>query len=112
MSVEPRTIPTGKATYLVDLRKHKVGQERAEDAQRARHKERVLTSPNRIGSVRLDDRKDIGADKSTNLAHGGGVGVVLTTNGSRAGLGCTQTDVVTWTDFTESEEDPVQLDTS
>lgn len=61
--------------------------------------------PSLVGSIPDDDWKDVCAHKSSDLAHGRSVRVVLTTNCGGAGLGCTQTDVVTGTEFAEREED-------
>ena len=85
---------------LSDLGKHQ-SQASGENAQRARHEERVLPAAHGIRSVFFDDREHVGADKGTDLAHCGSDAIVLTSDGRRAALGCAETDVVAGPEFTE-----------
>jgi hypothetical protein len=94
-----------RSPYLVNLRHHEQGHEGGQDTQRAGNEERILAPASRIRCVLLDDWKHIGAHESPYLSKCGGVRVVLTTDGSRAGLGRTQTNVVTRSHLTESRED-------
>lgn len=71
--VRTESMVLGSDRVLVDLREKEVGQECTEDAQCARHKERILTSTNRIGGIAREDRENIGADESSNLANRCGV---------------------------------------
>jgi len=98
---------SARKSYLVDWRKQEVGQEGTEDAQGTGYEEGILARSYRVGGIFLDNWHDVGAHEGTNLAHGRSVRVVLATDGSGAGLGCTQTDVVTWAEFAERKEDTI-----
>lgn len=54
-----------------------------------------------------DEGEEVGTDESTNLTGGSGKGVVMTSDTSSAGLGCQETDVVTWAKLTKRQEDAV-----
>lgn len=97
--------PVRAQTYLVDLREEEIGQRSTENAQGAGHEERILTGADWVGSIVLEDREDIGAHESSDLADRRSVRVVLATDGGCARLGRTQADVITGSDFTEREED-------
>jgi hypothetical protein len=96
-----------RGSYLVNLRHQEQGHESCQDTQCAGNPERILALADRVGCVLLDDWDHIGAHESPDLAECGCVRVVLATNGSRAGLGSTETNVVTGPHLTESREDSV-----
>ena len=88
------------------------GQERAENAERRRDEERVLTSTYAIRTARsmvLYDGEEVCADKSAYFSHGGSDGVILTSNGGGGCLGGDKTDVVARAELAEGEEDSVAL---
>lgn len=88
------------------MRQPEPNERRRKNAQSARDEERVLTRSDRVGIV-LQQREDVGTHKGTDLAHGGGDGVVLTTDRGGAGLGRDEADVVTGTELTERQEDTI-----
>jgi hypothetical protein len=98
---------TRSETHLVDLRKKEESQESTEDAQRAGDEERILALANLVGGILLDNWQNVGAHEGADLANGGSIRVVLTTNGSGTTLGGTQTQVITGAKLAESEEDAI-----
>lgn len=79
----------------------------SENAQRTGDKERILTSSDGIW-ITLQNGKDIGAHKSTNLPNGCCDGVILASNGSGASLGRQKADVVAGAEFPQRQEDTGQ----
>ena len=83
------------------MRNKHPAEHRTENAERTGDDERILASADCVGSMVLGDGKDVGTDKSTDLADGGGDTIVLASNRGSAALGCKKTDVVTGTEFAE-----------
>lgn len=97
----------GVDTHLVDLREQEERQESTEDAKCAGDEERILALANVVGSILLDDWQNVGAHESANLANGGSIRVVLTTDSSSATLGGTQAKVITRAKLAQREEDAI-----
>lgn len=95
--------------YLVDLRHHENGHECCQETKGAGDPEGILALADGVGGVLLNNGDHVGAHEGSDLAECGGVGVVLTTDGSCAGLGGTQTDVVAGSHLTEGREDTVPV---
>lgn len=93
---------------LPNVRQKEKGQQGAQQAQAGTDQERILTPSNAVcstGSVALDDREDVRADKGTDLAHGRRDRVVLAPDGGGASLGSHDADVVACPYLAQREED-------
>lgn len=91
------------------MRKQEESQGGTEDAQRTGNEEWILARTDRVGGVLLNNRENISAHESTDLAHCGGNSVVLATDGSSTGLGGNQADIVTRTKLTKRQEDSIHM---
>ena len=91
---------------LTDVRQGKNGQKGAENAQRAGDKERILSSTSRVGRIGLDDRKDVAANKGSDLAHCCGNTVILSSNASGTCLGSDEADIIAGAELAECKENP------
>ena len=87
----------------------KEGYSGREKRQTASDPERSGVSTNRIRTTeRLDDRwESPSSDERSDLSDSSGDAVVLSTDGGRSGLGCQETEIVSWSDFSEGKEDSV-----
>ena len=89
------------------MRQAKERQKRTKDTQGTRHVKRILALADLVRGVLDNHGEDVCAHERANFSHGGCGAIVLTADGRRAGLGCTETDVVAGADFAHGEEDTV-----
>jgi len=87
----------------------KEGNQSRKNRQTASDPERTSVSTNgRLTTESLDDRwESPSANKGSDLSNSSSDTLVLTTHGGRTGLGCQETKVVSWSDFSKREENSV-----
>ena len=83
--------------------------ESTEDAQGRSDEEWILTAASRIWSIGLNDGKDVGPHKSTNLPTSCCDSIVLATDSSGRRLGCNKPNVVAWPELTKGQKDANRL---
>jgi hypothetical protein len=100
------------------LFRHPISRQRLDKQQnnQSRQKRQPAPDPERpsvparggVAAESLDDGwEGPSAHERSNLPNSGGDAVVLPTHGGRSGLGRQETEVVSWPDFSEGEEDAV-----
>jgi len=84
---------------LTNLRQAEECEEGTQDAKRRSDPERILVAfDDVVACVSHENRVEIIANKSTNLAKGCGYCIVATSDSSSGSLGCDETDVIARTD--------------
>ena len=66
-----------------------------------------MSSADFVGRIVLKNWNDVGSHEGSDLSNRRSIGVVLTTDGSSTGLGCTQADVVARAEFAEGKKDAI-----
>jgi len=103
---------------LIILLGHSIGRQRLDEKESdsGRENRQAASDPERSGvstngiltTERLDDRRESpSSNERSDFSDSSSDAVVLSTDSGRSGLGCQETEVVSWTDLSEGKEDPV-----